>query len=156
VGFDWRDCFRCGIAFGHADFGHLDGGKEPLRVSGQSVCGDWKASNAWKCSRRPSEAHAASGATLRGRRDLLLAASPTLTETAARLLTCGPLHPAFAPLQPKTTGGLTSRRPLHPLSGRLRAFPSDSSKARYPPNCDVYGPVSNDGLTSRPIIAAFL
>jgi hypothetical protein len=60
------------------------GRKNALSVSGQSVCGGWKASNRHERSRRSPQAWQAGGATLRGRRDLLtsnydLAESPALS-----------------------------------------------------------------------------
>jgi hypothetical protein len=71
LGFDWRDrCWRS-CPRGHPDFRQVVGRKNAFSVSGQSVCGGWKASNRPERSRRSPQAWQAGCATLRGRRDLL-------------------------------------------------------------------------------------
>jgi hypothetical protein len=45
--------------------------KELVDISGQGLCGGWKAGNSRKRSRRSPEARTAGGPTLRGRHDLL-------------------------------------------------------------------------------------
>jgi hypothetical protein len=54
-----------------AGFDQMVGRKELVDISGQGVCGGWKACNSRKRSRRSPEALTTGGPTLRGRHDLL-------------------------------------------------------------------------------------
>jgi hypothetical protein len=70
IGFSCRDRDGRGGLFGCPNIGQVVSGKEPVRIFGQSACGDWKAAHAWERSRRQPQAYAAGGATLCGGRDL--------------------------------------------------------------------------------------
>ncbi|HZZ21633.1 MAG TPA: hypothetical protein VFE60_03210 [Roseiarcus sp.] len=68
---DWRDCYRRVASCDVAGVDQIVSRKELVDISGQGVCGGWKARNAGKRSRRSPETLAAGGPTLRGWRDLL-------------------------------------------------------------------------------------
>ena len=79
---------RCSCPRGHPDFRQVVGRKNALSVSGQSVCGGWKASTATSVAGRSPQAWQAGGATLRGRRDLLNC-SPRIFARPFRTVTSG-------------------------------------------------------------------
>src|ERR1700722_15947419 len=69
--FDWRDCYGRVSSCDVAGVDPMVSRKELVDISGQGLCGGWKARNSRKRSRRSPEARTAGGPTLRGWHDLL-------------------------------------------------------------------------------------
>jgi hypothetical protein len=69
--FDWRDCYGRVASCDVAGVDPVVSGKELVNISGQGLCGGWKARNSRKRSGRSPEALTAGGPTLRGWHDLL-------------------------------------------------------------------------------------
>src|SRR3984957_16163504 len=129
--FDWRDCYGRVSSCDVAGVDPMVSRKELVDISGQGLCGGWKARNSRKRSRRSPEARTAGGPTLRGWHDLLdvrpnrgdltsgeLPAPSTKPNKSQRLLLgdLGPLRPASTIAAPPTRP--PSR--LHPKAKRPR------------------------------------
>jgi hypothetical protein len=69
--FNWRDCYGRVASGDVAGVDPMVSRKEVVDISGQGLCGGWKARDSWKRSRRSPEALTAGGPTLRGWHDLL-------------------------------------------------------------------------------------
>ena len=69
--FNWRDCYGRVASCDVAGVDPMVSRKELVDISGQGLCGGWKARNSRKRSGRSPEARTAGGPTLRGWRDLL-------------------------------------------------------------------------------------
>src|SRR3984957_19202415 len=110
--FNWRDCCGRVASCGVAGVDPMVSRKELVDISGQGLCGGWKARDARKCSRRSPEARTAGGTTLRGWHDLL--------NKSQRLLLgdLGPSRPAGTiaapPTRPPNRRDPMARRPSSP------------------------------------------
>jgi hypothetical protein len=69
--FNLRDCYGRVASCDVAGVDSMVGRKELVDISGQGLCGGWKARNCRKRSRRSPETWTAGGPTLRGWHDLL-------------------------------------------------------------------------------------
>jgi hypothetical protein len=69
--FNWRDCYGRVASCDVAGVDPMVSRKELVDISGQGLCGGWKARNSRKRGRRSPEALTAGGPTLRGWHDLL-------------------------------------------------------------------------------------
>jgi hypothetical protein len=69
--FNWRDCYGRVASGDVAGVDPMVSRKELVDISGQGLCGGWKARDSRKRSRRSPEALTAGGPTLRGWHDLL-------------------------------------------------------------------------------------